>query len=82
MYALIPLSTWARGHAKVWRADYLNVSEDPKTGKWVAAKDGQGAPYKVDNLINHSIFPVILAARDLNSHVEIVEEDEAPSSSN
>jgi hypothetical protein len=63
----------ARGALKVWRADCFKVIEDRNSGKWVAAKDENGESYKVDYLINHSIFPVILAARALNSHVEIVE---------
>ena len=66
----------ARGALKVWRADCVKVIEDRNSGKWVAAKDENGASYKVDYLINHSIFPIILAARALNSHVEIVEEKE------
>ena len=66
----------ARGALKVWRADCFKVIEDRNSGKWVAAKDENGESYKVDYLINHSIFPVILAARALNSHVEIVEEKE------
>ena len=59
----------ARGDAKVWRADCVKVVlSSANNGAWIDDCDSDGKPYNaVKYYLNSSIFPVIWAARDLNS---------------